>query len=64
MEKSGRAGQATDDNIIWRMNIAYWINKASDIHSEYVTCIAFFFCNNNYANVPQYFVYMYIARLV
>jgi hypothetical protein len=35
------AGQATDDNIIWRMNCACWITKATNIHSEYVTLIAF-----------------------
>jgi len=39
--KKGRAGHATDDNIIRRMSIACWINKGTDIHSEYVTCIAF-----------------------
>jgi len=26
----------TDDNIIWHMLIACWINKATDTHSEYV----------------------------
>ena len=26
---------------IWRMRIAYWIPKATNIHSEYVTLIAF-----------------------
>jgi hypothetical protein len=41
VEKYGRAGQATDDNIIRRMRIAYWINKATDRHSEYVILIAF-----------------------
>ena len=34
--------QATDDNIIRRMRIAYWIPKATNTHSEYVTLIAFF----------------------
>jgi len=27
---------------IWRMRIAYWIPKATNTHSEYVTLIAFF----------------------
>ena len=26
----------TDDNIIWHVHIACWINKATDTHSEYV----------------------------
>ena len=41
MEKYGRAGQATDDNIIRRMRFACWITKATDTHSEYVILIAF-----------------------
>ena len=41
MEKYCRAGQATDDNITWRMCIACWIPNATDTHSEYVILIAF-----------------------
>jgi hypothetical protein len=41
VEKYGTAGQATDDNIIRRMRFAYWINKATDTHSEFVTVVAF-----------------------
>ena len=41
MEKYCTAGQATDDNIIWRMRIACWIAKTTDPHSEYVMFIAF-----------------------
>jgi hypothetical protein len=40
-EKCGRAGQATDGNIIGRMCFACWITKATDTHSEYVILIAF-----------------------
>jgi hypothetical protein len=40
VEKYGRAGQATDDNTIWRMRFACWITKAIDTRSEYVTLIA------------------------
>ena len=29
-------GQATDENIIWRMRFACWITKATDTHSEHV----------------------------
>ena len=41
MEKYGRAGQATDDDIIRHMRIACWITKPTDIHSEYVILIGF-----------------------
>ena len=40
LEKCGRAGQSTDDNI-WRMRFACWITKARDKYSEYVIRIAF-----------------------
>jgi len=30
VEKYGRARQAKDDNIIWRMRIVYWVSKAAD----------------------------------
>jgi len=41
VEKCGRAGQATDDNIIQRMRIAYWLTKVTNTDSEYVILIAF-----------------------
>jgi len=41
MEKCGRAGQATNDSIIWHMCFVCWITKATYTHSEYVTLIAF-----------------------
>jgi len=41
MEKYGTAGQATDDTIIRCIRIAFWINKVTNTHSEYVTLIAF-----------------------
>jgi hypothetical protein len=41
MEKYGRAGQATDYNIIRRMRIAYWLTKVTNTDSEYVILIAF-----------------------
>jgi hypothetical protein len=40
MENHGRAGQATDDRIMWRMRIACWITKATDARSEYIILIA------------------------
>ena len=41
MEKYGRAGQATDDNILRRMSIECWIPKAIGTRSEYVILITF-----------------------
>ena len=41
MQKYGRARQTTDDSIIRRMRVAYWITKATDTHSEYVILISF-----------------------
>jgi hypothetical protein len=34
VEKYGRAGQATDDNIIRRMRFACWLTKATDTQAE------------------------------
>jgi hypothetical protein len=39
VEKYCTAGHATDDNMAQR--IAWWITKATDTHSEFVTLIAF-----------------------
>ena len=41
METCGRAGQATDDNIIRRMRFALCTTKATDTHSEYIILIVF-----------------------
>jgi hypothetical protein len=49
--KYGRAGQATVDNIIRRMCIAYRITKATDTYSEYVIHVAFP-CISGYGNAP------------
>lgn len=40
MEKHVTAGRATDDKVIWRMSLAYWISKASETQTEYVIFIA------------------------
>jgi hypothetical protein len=40
-KKNGRPGQATDDNITWRMRIACRIPKATNTHSQYVIIIVF-----------------------
>jgi hypothetical protein len=62
VEKFGRAGQATDGNIIRSMRFACRINKATDKHSEYVYLLLFH-GNDSYAKTPQYYVrtYVYIA---
>jgi len=39
--KYGRAGQATDDNILRRVRCECWITKARETHSEYVIVIVF-----------------------
>ena len=56
MDKYGRARQATDDSIIWRMYVSSLVTKAADIHSEYVIFLLFH-VNNDYSNAPQqYFI--------
>jgi hypothetical protein len=39
-KKYGKAGQATDDNIIRRMRFVCWVTKATDTISECVTLTA------------------------
>jgi len=41
VEKYDTATKVTDGNIIRRMRFAFWINKATDTHSEYVIFMAF-----------------------
>jgi hypothetical protein len=41
VEKYGKTGQATVDNIIRPTRFACWITKATDTHSEYVILIVF-----------------------
>jgi len=43
VEKYGRARHVTDDNIIRRICIAFWITRTTDTHtdSKYVILIAF-----------------------
>jgi hypothetical protein len=38
---NGAARQTTDDNIIGRRRLGFWMTKATDTHSEYVILIAF-----------------------
>jgi hypothetical protein len=64
VEKYGTARDATDINILRRTRSACWKTENTDTHSEYVLFIAFFHCDNGYANVPQCYVYNYISSLV
>jgi len=41
MEKYGRTGQATDDNITQRMRMSCRMTKATDTYSDYVILTAF-----------------------
>jgi len=41
VQKYGRVGEATGDNIIMRMGFACWITKATNTNWEYVILIAF-----------------------
>jgi len=63
MEKYGTAGQATDDNIIGRMRIAYWLTKVTNTDSEYVIIIAFAL-QQRLRESSSILRYMYIACLV
>ena len=62
--KHGRAGQASDYNIIRRMRYACWITKATDTHSAYVIVLLLFHANSGYANASQCYAYPYIVSLV
>jgi hypothetical protein len=53
--KYGAAGQAADGSIVRRMRVASWITTATDIHWEYVTCIAFP-RRYGYANAPKFYI--------
>ena len=44
MGKLCRAGQATDDNIIWRTYVVLCITKATNVYSECVMLLAFYVC--------------------
>ena len=59
MEKYGRSGQATDDDIIRCMRLACRITKATDTDSEYVILLLSY-GNNGYTNSPP----RYIIRTV
>jgi hypothetical protein len=54
VEKYGRTGQATDDNITWQMLFACWIAKATDMLRICNTSV--FHSTIGYANASEYYV--------
>jgi hypothetical protein len=40
MGKYSKAGKVTDDNIIRRMSVAFWISKTVNTHSEFEILLA------------------------
>jgi hypothetical protein len=60
VEKYSTARHATDDNIKRRMRFVYWINEATDTHSEYVIPVVFHGANG-YANVPANIACIFIT---
>jgi len=63
VERYGTVGQASDNNTIWLMGIACWINKAINTYSEYATLIVFH-GNSGFTNAPQCYVYTHVVCLV
>jgi hypothetical protein len=53
-EKYGRAREATNDNIIWRMRFSGRVTEATNTQSEYV--IIFLHVQNIDADTPQSYV--------
>jgi len=47
---------------VWRVRIACWIRKATDIHSEYVILLILH-CNNSCTNAPRCSVSRYMVCL-
>jgi hypothetical protein len=62
-KKCGRAGHATDDDILQHVYLACWITKATDTHSEYVIIIAFP-RQQWYANAPPCYVIRTLPVLI
>jgi negative regulator of genetic competence, sporulation and motility len=63
VEKYSTAGQTTDEIIIKFMHFESRVNKATDIHSEYVH-ILLYHGDDCYANALQCYVDTYVASLL
>jgi len=60
VEKCGRARQATDDNIIWHMLSACWINNAT-VNRVKICNTYSFHGKIGYGHVLEYYFYTYIS---
>jgi hypothetical protein len=64
VEKYGRARQATDDNIIWRMRFACFINKATDTHAHTLRiCDTYCFCTTTVVARTRLNIMLYVQCL-
>ena len=63
MEKYGRVGEATDDNIIRRMRFAFRITKTTQTHSEYAVLAAFSWQKWFRERASTLRVYLYFADM-
>jgi hypothetical protein len=63
MEKSLRTRLATDDNVIARMRVAYWISNTTDTHSKCVVLNGFLLQQGLHESVSM-LRYMYTASFV
>jgi len=52
MEKYCKAGHVTDDNTIWRMHIACWLQT----HTQNMYYLLLFHNNSGYTNAPRCYV--------
>jgi hypothetical protein len=63
VEKRGTARHATDDNIIPRMRIACWINKATYVYIQICNKYCLSTGKNGYANALLGYIYTYTSSL-
>jgi hypothetical protein len=64
VEKYGTAGKATDDIIMWRISFACQVTRARNQNNHNMYHLLLFHCNDGYADMPQFYVYIYTACLV
>ena len=56
MEKYGRTGQATDDNIVQCMRLACLITEVTNTHTQNMYYLLFFHNNRGHTNMPQCYI--------
>jgi len=64
VEKYGTAGQATDEIIMWLISFVCQVTWARNQNTHNVDHLLLFHRNDGYADLPQFYVYTYIACLV